>query len=191
MLIAVHRFASGAPQSDDITVFAIGCTSAIASAGWAIGLRVPDERRRLPEALDGLASTLRDAGVGGERIHDAQLVVEELLCNVMDHGGGADRVVLRVAVDDGRVVLDVRDDDEWGEGHVQGSRHLPYHDLGRDVPEDLRNGGEPLAVACSVGNRSSIAVSLLRRAGIEDVIHVVDGGVAELAHEGIELVQAD
>ena len=127
MLIAVHRFASGAPQSDDITVFAIGCTSALPSAGWAIGLRVPDERRRLPEALDGLASTLRDAGVGGERIHDAQLVVEELLCNVMDHGGGADRVVLRVAVDDGRVVLDVRDD---GNAYDPLSQPLPDLDAG-------------------------------------------------------------
>ena len=59
------------------------------------------------------------------------------------------------------------------------------------MPDDLRNGGKPLAVACSVGNRSSIAVSLLRRAGVDDVIHVVEGGVAELADEGIELVQAD
>jgi hydroxyacylglutathione hydrolase len=86
-------------------------------------------------------------------------------------------------------LLDVRDRDEWEEGHVEGSRHLPYHDLGKAVPEDLRNGGKPLAVACSIGNRSSIAVSLLRRAGVDDVLHVVDGGVAELADEGIELVQ--
>ena len=88
-------------------------------------------------------------------------------------------------------LLDVRDRDEWEEGHVEGSRHLPYYDLGKGVPDDLRNGGEPLAVACSIGNRSSIAVSLLRRAGMDDVIHVVDGGVAELAAEGIELVQTD
>jgi len=86
-------------------------------------------------------------------------------------------------------LLDVRDRDEWEEGHVEGSRHLPYHDLGNGVPDDLRNGGKPLAVACSIGNRSSIAVSLLRRAGVDDVLHVVDGGVAELADEGIELVQ--
>ena len=86
-------------------------------------------------------------------------------------------------------LLDVRDRDEWAEGHVEGSRHLPYHDLGKAVPQDLRNGGKPLAVACSIGNRSSIAVSLLRRAGVDDVLHVVDGGVAELADEGIELVQ--
>ena len=85
-------------------------------------------------------------------------------------------------------LLDVRDSDEWEQGHVEGSRHLPYYDLGKGVPDDLRNGGKPLAVACSIGNRSSIAVSLLRRAGVEDVIHVVDGGVAELAAEGIDLV---
>jgi hydroxyacylglutathione hydrolase len=88
-------------------------------------------------------------------------------------------------------LLDVRDRDEWEEGHVEGSRHLPYHDLGMGVPDDLRNGGKPLAVACSIGNRSSIAVSLLRRAGIDDVLHVVDGGVAELADEGIALVRTD
>ena len=88
-------------------------------------------------------------------------------------------------------LLDVRDRDEWDEGHVEGSRHLPYHDLGRGVPDDLRNGGKPLAVACSVGNRSSIAVSLLRRAGVDDLVHVASGGVADLAREGIELVRTD
>jgi hydroxyacylglutathione hydrolase len=86
-------------------------------------------------------------------------------------------------------LLDVRDQDEWEEGHVEGSRHVPYYDLGKGVPDDLENGDKPLAVACSVGNRSSIAVSLLRRAGVEDVVHVASGGVAELADEGIELVQ--
>jgi len=40
-----------------------------------------------------------------------------------------------------------------------------------------------------VGNRSAIAVSLLLRAGVDDVVHVASGGVAELAEEGIELVR--
>ena len=65
----------------------------------------------------------------------------------------------------------------------------PYHDLRDGLPDELRNGGTPLAVACSAGNRSSIAVSLLRRAGFDDVIHVADGGIAELPEEGIELVR--
>jgi hydroxyacylglutathione hydrolase len=86
-------------------------------------------------------------------------------------------------------LLDVREDDEWNEGHVDGSLHIPYHELRDGLPDQVRNGGTPLAVACSAGNRSSIAVSLLRRAGVEGVIHVAEGGIAELSEEGIELVR--
>ena len=85
-------------------------------------------------------------------------------------------------------LVDVREDDEWEEGHVAGSFHIPYHDLRDGAPPQLRNGRE-LAVACSVGNRSSIAASLLKRAGVENVVHVADGGIADLADEGIELVK--
>jgi hydroxyacylglutathione hydrolase len=86
-------------------------------------------------------------------------------------------------------LLDVREDDEWEEGHVEGSLHVPYHDLRDGPPEELRDGVRPLAVACSVGNRSAIAASLLERAGYEGVVHVVDGGIADLRDEGIELVE--
>jgi hydroxyacylglutathione hydrolase len=86
-------------------------------------------------------------------------------------------------------LLDVRDDDEWDEGHVDGSTHVPYHQLRNGIPEDLRAHDVPLAVACSIGNRSSIAASLLARAGVDDLVHVVDGGVADLAREGVALVR--
>ena len=86
-------------------------------------------------------------------------------------------------------LLDVREADEWEEGHVAGSVHLPYHELREGVPANLTDGSRPLAVACSVGNRSSIAASLLKRAGVAGLVHVVDGGVADLAGEGIELIE--
>jgi hydroxyacylglutathione hydrolase len=85
-------------------------------------------------------------------------------------------------------LVDVREDGEWEEGHVEGSTHIPYHDLRDGIPAGLGNG-KPIAVACSVGNRSSIAVSLLKRGGVQNVIHVADGGVADLAEEGIPLVE--
>ncbi|MGH3045471.1 MAG: MBL fold metallo-hydrolase [Gaiellaceae bacterium] len=86
-------------------------------------------------------------------------------------------------------LLDVREEDEWEEAHVPDSLHVPYHDLRDGVPAELRDGDRPLAVACSAGNRSSIAASLLKRAGVEDIVHVAEGGVADLADEGIELVE--
>jgi glyoxylase-like metal-dependent hydrolase (beta-lactamase superfamily II)/rhodanese-related sulfurtransferase len=90
---------------------------------------------------------------------------------------------------DAVVLLDVREDDEWARGHVAGSRHVPYHDLAAGVPEEIRSAAteKPLAVACSAGNRSSIATSLLKRAGIDRVEHVLDGGVPDLPEHGIEL----
>jgi glyoxylase-like metal-dependent hydrolase (beta-lactamase superfamily II)/rhodanese-related sulfurtransferase len=87
---------------------------------------------------------------------------------------------------DEAVLLDVREDDEWEEHHVEGSLHVPYHDLHDGVPREIREAGKPLAVACSAGVRSSLAASLLRRAGVEQVVHVADGGVSEL----LELLSA-
>jgi hydroxyacylglutathione hydrolase len=85
-------------------------------------------------------------------------------------------------------LLDVRENDEWEEGHVEGSIHVPYHELRNGPPCEVTNG-KPLAVVCSVGNRSSIATSLLQRSGVQDVIHVADGGVEDLKKEGIPLVE--
>jgi hydroxyacylglutathione hydrolase len=86
------------------------------------------------------------------------------------------------------LLLDVREDDEWEEGHVAGSLHIPYHDLIDGVPERLKNGRE-IAVACSAGNRSSIAASLLRKSGLDNVVHVAEGGVQDLPGAGIELTR--
>jgi hydroxyacylglutathione hydrolase len=89
-------------------------------------------------------------------------------------------------------LLDVREDDEWRDGHVEGSLHVPYHDLAGAPPAALRErDGRPLAVACSAGNRSSLAVSLLRRHGVENLVHVAGGSVEDLRGLGVELVAGD
>jgi len=89
------------------------------------------------------------------------------------------------------MLLDVREDDEWEKGHVEGSLHVPYHDLNDGLPREIREAEKPLAVACSAGNRSSLAASLLEGAGIESVIHVADGGIEDLPDYGIELKKRD
>lgn len=89
------------------------------------------------------------------------------------------------------VLLDVREDEEWRAGHVAGSIQAPYRTLRDGVPEEIEDVDKPLAVACSGGIRSSLAASLLKRAGIEDVEYVADGGVPMLSKEGIELVEGE
>ena len=143
-----------------------------------------DEGRRLGRLLEAVGFR-RIAGVlagGVEAWRDAGHPVESTpAIDIAELAG-------RLRAGDVRL-LDVREDDEWEEGHVDGSLHVPYHELRDGVPGELRNGGPPLAVACSAGNRSSIAASLLRRAGVDDIVHVAEGGIAELEDEGIELVR--
>ncbi len=59
-------------------------------------------------------------------------------------------------------VLDVRLDDEWRRGHLEGSLHIPIHELEArlaELPKAL------IAVHCASGYRAGIAASLLERAG--------------------------
>jgi rhodanese-related sulfurtransferase len=76
---------------------------------------------------------------------------------------------------DGVVVLDVRDHDEFEDGHVPESVHIPYGQLLDRLAELPRD--RPIATICSGGKRSGLAASILQREGFDRVVHVAHGGV--------------
>jgi hydroxyacylglutathione hydrolase len=140
------------------------------------------EARRMGELLEAVGfRDLRGFLAGGMGAwHDADLPIETT--PAIDPATLAEHIRANRSI-----VIDVREDDEWDAGHVAHSIHVPYRELREQITDDIREAGKPLAVACSAGNRSSIAAGLLRRAGIENVEHVVDGGVPDLEQEGVEL----
>jgi hydroxyacylglutathione hydrolase len=75
----------------------------------------------------------------------------------------------------GGAVLDVRKPGEFAGGHVPGARPLPLGELPRRIEEVPR---EPLAVICAGGYRSSMAASLLARAGHREIVNVMGGTAA-------------
>jgi glyoxylase-like metal-dependent hydrolase (beta-lactamase superfamily II)/rhodanese-related sulfurtransferase len=82
-------------------------------------------------------------------------------------------------------VLDVREDSEWLKGHIPDSVHKPYHDID-SVPDGI-DPDKPVAVVCASGQRSAVAASLLKAHGVNEVIHVVDGGVPLWERLGYEI----
>jgi len=70
-------------------------------------------------------------------------------------------------------VLDVRRQGEWEEGHIDGAVLKPLNQLARMMDE--LDAVRPVAVHCKGGYRSSIATSLLRRAGFRQVLNVTGG----------------
>ena len=84
-------------------------------------------------------------------------------------------------------VLDVRSANEWDEGHLPGATHIPLGylvDRLGDIPS-----GRPVVVQCQSGARSSIAASILERAGFRDVSNLT-GGLSAWTASGLPIDEA-
>ena len=70
-------------------------------------------------------------------------------------------------------LLDVREDDEWMAGHIDGAQHIPLGELAArlgELPKD-----RTIVAVCRSGGRSEAAVRGLRRLGY--VAENLEGGV--------------
>lgn len=81
-------------------------------------------------------------------------------------------------------LIDVRGLNEWNDGHIPGAIHfeggrIPWEEL--TFPKD-----KPLAIQCASGNRSMIAISVLKQRGIHNVLQV-NGGIGRWKMQGFEL----
>lgn len=93
-----------------------------------------------------------------------------------------------IAVDEGYqkyekgvFVLDVRDQDEWEEGHVPNAVLIPSDELEsrlNELPTD-----EEMIVVCYGGNRSLSATEMLRDHGF-DLAQSVSGGISQWIASG-------
>ena len=95
--------------------------------------------------------------------------------------------------ENGLQVLDVREDDEWDEGHIQGAHWMSYTSLAPqlDIPAQIDNLAvgldQQLAVTCATGKRSSTAVSMLLRHGYKHLYNVT-GGMEAWEKAGFEML---
>ncbi|MBA3645670.1 MAG: MBL fold metallo-hydrolase [Gemmatimonadaceae bacterium] len=76
--------------------------------------------------------------------------------------------------DSGTTIIDVRAPYEWSEGHIPGAIHIPLAELPGKAAE-LAAAGNPVAVHCKGGGRSSIAASILRAKGVAVVSNISEG----------------
>ena len=80
----------------------------------------------------------------------------------------------------GAILLDVRTPQEYGEGHIPGSRNIPLQGL--DSVEAMIGEKEtPLFVYCYSGARSRQAVGILKSMGYTRVTNI--GGIAAWSGE--------
>jgi glyoxylase-like metal-dependent hydrolase (beta-lactamase superfamily II)/rhodanese-related sulfurtransferase len=79
----------------------------------------------------------------------------------------------RLAAGDGAVVLDVREADEYEEGHVPGAINLPQAELASRLEELPRD--RTVYAICQAGFRSLRSAQFLRQMGFQDIVSVKGG----------------
>jgi molybdopterin/thiamine biosynthesis adenylyltransferase/rhodanese-related sulfurtransferase len=82
--------------------------------------------------------------------------------------------------------VDVREPDEWDEGHIPGAIHVPRGRLEGRIEGLVPDRGRPLVLYCSGGSRSAFATKVLGELGYEDVVNLA-GGFTDWKRNGFDV----
>ena len=84
------------------------------------------------------------------------------------------------------VVLDVREKDEWREGHLEGAVSLPRGFLEIKVESTVPDKNTPIIAYCAGGVRSLIAGKALKEMGYQNVTSMA-GGYGAWKNAGLQM----
>jgi len=74
-------------------------------------------------------------------------------------------------INNGGIILDVRTQQEFKQGHVQGSKNIPLDTINQKM-KDIKKLNKPIILCCASGMRSGQATTILKREGLD----VINGG---------------
>src|SRR4029079_12004368 len=93
----------------------------------------------------------------------------------------------RIDDPDHPLLVDVRETDEWGEGHLPGAVHVPRGNLESRIEALVPDKSRELVVYCAVGARSAFSAKALGYLGCHNVSSL-GGGFVEWKRNGNDFV---
>ncbi len=76
---------------------------------------------------------------------------------------------------EGRVLIDVRTQDEFQDGHIEGAKNIDFRNPSFETEIAKLDKNTPYAIYCRSGNRSGQALNVLKELGFSDVIDLQGG----------------
>jgi rhodanese-related sulfurtransferase len=76
------------------------------------------------------------------------------------------------------IILDVRQESEYVNGHIINSIHIPLNNLANKISSLEKYRNRPIIANCMTGNRSSSACRTLKKHGFENVYNLKGGVMA-------------
>ena len=100
----------------------------------------------------------------------------DLLAQVKTEIDEVDAVRARELIETGDpVIVDVREQDEWDEGHLPGAIHIPRGNLESRIETAVPDRSRQVVLYCAAGNRSAFAAKTLEELGYEDAVSLAGG----------------
>ena len=90
---------------------------------------------------------------------------------------------------DGAVVIDVRDKNDFSQGHIVDAINVPHGAVSSRLGELEKYKQKPIVLACKMGQHAGAAGTVLRKAGFENVSRL-KGGVTEWRNQNLPVVKA-
>jgi sulfur-carrier protein adenylyltransferase/sulfurtransferase len=87
---------------------------------------------------------------------------------------------------EGAAWVDVREQDEWDEGHIPGSVHIPRGNLESRIEGIVGDRSQPVVIYCASGSRSAFAADSLAALGYEQPVSLT-GGFTDWKRNGDEI----
>jgi rhodanese-related sulfurtransferase len=124
--------------------------------------------------LDGGFETWKNAGKKIDLIIDVE----------------ADELAMDIPFDPNLVIIDVRREPEFADGHIKNAINLPLSEM-IDVAQIAHfEDNQNLYIHCAGGYRSTIATSLIKRQGIHNIRNIV-GGWDKIKQESKIVIEKD
>lgn len=162
--------------------FNIATRNLSAWAGWLVDYNKPLYLIAQPNELITIGHYLAKIGIDqAAGYFDPQEVSQAMTQSyqIMKPGEVADKIFNGEAL-----LLDIRAESEWQEGHLPNAHHLMMGYLPENAHQFI--GPKPIIVYCRTGNRSTIAASILQAKGAKEVINMA-GGIEEWERVGLPL----
>jgi NADPH-dependent 2,4-dienoyl-CoA reductase/sulfur reductase-like enzyme/peroxiredoxin family protein/rhodanese-related sulfurtransferase/TusA-related sulfurtransferase len=149
--------------------------------GQAVGYKSIDKKLDVFSSLIGVDGTIEDLAEFEQSyappFNSAKDLLNMLGFIAINEKDGLDKLItydkaLKMK-DEGVLLVDVRQKDEWDLGHVEGSVLIPHTELREHLDELPKD--KPIMLMCQVGLRGHIAGRILSQHGFKEVYNVTGG----------------
>jgi molybdopterin/thiamine biosynthesis adenylyltransferase len=111
----------------------------------------------------------------------------ELIRKVKAEINEIDPQVVHGLLDDGVAIIDVRDSEEWAQGHLPGATHVPRSFLESRIDGVVPDHDQHVVLYCASGNRSALAARTLTEDLGYESVESMTGGITLWKDRGYEV----